>query len=75
MDFRCVLTFLATVFERSVRTPVLSSSRIVPSGSSLLVAVVIVTRSLRAHNDDKASPRNPNVVTVLSSSNEESLDV
>lgn len=47
----------------------------VPMGASNAVAVVTVTDSLMAHNDEIASPRNPNVTTDVRPSKDASLDV
>ena len=44
-------------------------------GASAAVAVVTVTLSASAHNDDSASPRNPKVDTESRSENDESLEV
>jgi len=68
-------TCLATLEVESLSLPFLSISSMVPMGTSLAVAVVRVTPSLRTHSEDKASPRKPKVRTVDRSSNAASLEV
>lgn len=58
-----------------VTFPLRSNSMTVPIGASEIVAVVIVTDSLTAHKEEIASPLKPKVETVVSSSNEDSLEV
>lgn len=48
-------------------------SKLVPIGAFVLV--VTVTDSERAHRDDRASPRKPNVWTVVKSEKEDSFEV
>ena len=47
----------------------------VPIGACVAVAVVTVTPSERAHREERASPRKPNVRTEVRSEKESSLDV
>jgi hypothetical protein len=47
----------------------------VPIGACVAVAVVTVTLSERAHREERASPRNPNVRTEVRSVKDASLDV
>lgn len=47
----------------------------VPIGACVAVAVVTVTLSERAHREERASPRKPNVKTEVRSENEASFDV
>ena len=58
-----------------VTFPLRSSSITVPIGVSETVAVVTITDSLSAHKEEIASPRKPKVETVVSSSNEDNLEV
>ena len=68
-------TWRATLVLLLVTFPPRSNSMTVPIGASETVAVVIVTDSLSAHKEEIASPLKPKVETVVSSSNEDSLEV
>ena len=70
-----MLTWRATFPLLLVRRPVLSKIRMVPIGACVTVAVVTVTLSERAHREERASPRKPNVRTEVRSENEASFDV
>lgn len=56
-------TGLATLPVQSITLPSFPSLMIAPKGAVSLVAVTTVTLSQSAQRDDKASPRNPKVVT------------
>ena len=70
-----MLTWRATFPLLLVRRPALSKTRMVPIGACVAVAVVTVTLSERAHREERASPRKPNVRTEVRSENEASFDV
>lgn len=70
-----VPTGLATLPDWSRTLPSLASLRTAPMGAISCVAVTMVTDSHSAHNAERASPRNPKVVTWGRSSSDGSLDV
>ena len=70
-----MLTWRATFPLQLVRRPPLLNTRMVPIGACVAVAVVTVTLSERAHREERASPRNPNVRTEVRSVKDASLDV
>jgi hypothetical protein len=47
----------------------------VPTGAESEVAVVIMTLLHMAHREERASPRNPKVRTVVKSAKEDNLEV
>ena len=70
-----MLTWRATFLLLLASRPTLSKTRTVPIGDCVAVAVVTVTLSERAHREERASPRKPNVRTEVRSENEASFDV
>jgi len=67
-------TFVATVLLL-LTCPLVSMVNKMATGAVSEVAVQIVTSSLKAQREDRASPLKPNVQTELRSENVSSLDV